>query len=84
MRPDRLISTNDPSSHYPLEGADHAWVIAMTDSHLARHFSQGIDLMEESGAKHAGRAINRLEIGLAMGSVSARRGSSQIEVGFEA
>jgi hypothetical protein len=49
-----------------------------------RHFSQGIDLMEESGAKHAGRAINRLEIGLAMGSVSARRGSSQIEVGFEA
>lgn len=34
MRPGRLISTNDPSSRYPLEGADHAWIIAMTDSHL--------------------------------------------------
>ena len=34
MRPGRLISTNDPSSRYPLEGADHAWIIAMPDSHL--------------------------------------------------
>jgi hypothetical protein len=50
----------------------------------SRYFSQGIDLMAGSGAEHVRRAINRLEIGLAMGSASARRGSSQIEVGFEA
>ena len=40
--------------------------------------------MAVGGAKPAGRAINRLEIGLAIGSASARRGSLQIEVGFEA
>jgi hypothetical protein len=35
---------------------------------VSRHFSQGIDLMAVSGAKHAGRGINRLEVGLATGS----------------
>jgi hypothetical protein len=41
---------------------------------FSRHFSQGIDLMAGGGAKPAGRAINRLEIGLAIGSASTRRG----------
>ena len=45
----------------------------------SRHFSQGIDLIAVSAAKHAGRAIKRLEIGLATGSASARRGSLQID-----
>jgi hypothetical protein len=56
----------------------------LSETAFSRHFSQGIDLMAVGGAKHMGSAINRLEIGLAIGSASARRGSSQIEVGFEA
>ena len=51
---------------------------------FSRHFSQGNDLMVGGVARHAGSAISRLEVGLAIGSASARRGSSQIEVGFEA
>jgi hypothetical protein len=51
---------------------------------ISRHFSQGNDLMVGGGARHAGTAINRAEIGLAIGSVSTRRGSSQIDAGFVA
>jgi hypothetical protein len=51
---------------------------------FSRHFLLGNDLVVGGSARHAGRAINRLEIGLAIGSASARRGSSQIEVRFEA
>jgi hypothetical protein len=40
--------------------------------------------MAVCGAKHGGRAINRLEIGFAIGSASAQEDSSPMEVGFEA
>jgi hypothetical protein len=64
---------------------DRSWLFMEANSLLAqaspktpattsRHFSQGIDLMAGGGAKPAGRAINRLEIGLAIGSASTRRG----------
>jgi hypothetical protein len=49
-----------------------------------RDFSQGIDLVSVSSARHAGRVINRLEIGLSTGTARARRDLSQIDVGFEA
>jgi len=49
-----------------------------------RDFSQGIDLVSVSSARHVGRVINRLEIGLSTGTARARRDLSQIDVGFEA
>jgi hypothetical protein len=39
-------------------------------------------LMSGGGANHTGRILKRLEIVLAMVWASARRGSSQVEVGF--